>query len=162
MEIDRGYILIISSLQVISDVMSPLFLAFMFLRTEYYPLSELFGDWFCYFFDYTIAICGFTGQFHSFFLASFRYICLFHDGFMFKYNISPKVIFLLKLKSLAEAICFSKMEFRLKKSRNISKTYAITILQKIPTRIPDAKQVVSAIETFRGRLSLLTLSKIVI
>ena len=84
---------IISSLQVISDVMSPLFLAFMFLRTEYYPLSELFGDWFCYFFDYTIAICGFTGQFHSFFLASFRYICLFHDGFMFKYNISPKVIF---------------------------------------------------------------------
>ena len=71
--------------------MSPLFLAFMFLRTEYYPLSGLFGDWFCYFFDYTIAICGFTGQFHSFFLASFRYICLFHDGFMFEYNISPKV-----------------------------------------------------------------------
>ena len=84
-------ILRISSLQVISDIMSPLFLAFMFLRTEYYPLSELFGDWFCYFFDYTIAICGFTGQFHSFFLASFRYICLFHDGFMFEYNISPKV-----------------------------------------------------------------------
>ena len=30
-------------------------------------------------------------QLQSFFVATFRYICLFHDDFLFRFSLSPKV-----------------------------------------------------------------------
>ena len=78
-------------LQIIADILSPFFLIFLYLRTKYYPLKDTFGEYFCHFFNYLLPIGAFAGQFHSFFLTSFRYICLFHDDFLIKYNISPKV-----------------------------------------------------------------------
>ena len=84
--------------QIIADTISPFYIIFLFLRTSFYPLKDLFGDYgegMCHFYDYLLVIGAFAGQFHSFFLTAFRYICLFHDDFMLRYNIQPKVRYLI-------------------------------------------------------------------
>ena len=94
------YLYILHSIffQIIADTISPFYIIFLFLRTSYYPLKDLFGDYgegMCHFYDYLLVIGAFAGQFHSFFLTAFRYICLFHDDFMLRYNIQPKVRYLI-------------------------------------------------------------------
>ena len=56
-----------------------------------YPFNDYFGDAGCYIFSYARVIGNFIIQLHSFFLATFRYVCLFHDNFLLKFNLSPKV-----------------------------------------------------------------------
>ena len=94
----RWYVLTHSVLwfffQIIADIISPFYIIFLFLRTSYYPLKDLLGEGMCYFYDYLLVIGAFAGQFHSFYLTAFRYICLFHDDFMLRYNIRPKVQYL--------------------------------------------------------------------
>ena len=65
----------------------------LYLILDYwvYPLKDYIGDTGCYFFIYGRNIGNFTMQLHSFFVATFRYVCLFHDKFLLKFNISPSV-----------------------------------------------------------------------
>ena len=56
-----------------------------------YPLNELLGDTGCYAVIYGRHIGNFIIQFHSFFLAIFRYTCLFHGNFLFRFNLTPDV-----------------------------------------------------------------------
>ena len=74
------------------------------IRTTYYPMKDLFGEGFCHFFNFIEGYGAFIGQFHSFFLTTFRYICLFHTDDMMKHEITPKVNFQLHTrgKSLLE------------------------------------------------------------
>ena len=56
-----------------------------------YPFKDYIGDTGCYMFIYGRDIGNFIIQLHSFFLATFRYVCLFHDMFLLKFNLSPNV-----------------------------------------------------------------------
>ena len=56
-----------------------------------YPLNELLGDTGCYLVIYGRNIWNFIFQLHSFFMAIFRYTCLFHGNFLLRFNLTPKV-----------------------------------------------------------------------
>ena len=56
-----------------------------------YPLNDYVGDTGCYLIIYGRDIGNFTIQLHSFFVATFRYVCLFHENFLQKLDLSPKV-----------------------------------------------------------------------
>ena len=61
----------------------------------YYPLKDLFGELgeaFCHFFAFLEIYGAFVGQFHSFFMTVYRYICLFHSDELLQNDITPKVI----------------------------------------------------------------------
>ena len=61
----------------------------------YYPLKDLFGELgeaFCHFFAFLEIDGAFVGQFHSFFMTVYRYICLFHSDELLQNDITPKVI----------------------------------------------------------------------
>ena len=87
-----------------------------------YPFKDYIGDAGCYIFIYARVIGNFIIQLHSFFLATFRYVCLFHDNFLLKFNLSPNVSSNdLKGRasfSQAQLRCFSNM------SQTCSKRYS--------------------------------------
>ena len=56
-----------------------------------YPLKDYLGETGCYLVIYLRDIGTFAIQLQSFFMALFRYICLFHDNFLQKFNLSPYV-----------------------------------------------------------------------
>ena len=56
-----------------------------------YPLKDYIGDTGCYILIYSRDIENFIIQLHSFFMATFRYVCLFHDNLLQKFNLSPNV-----------------------------------------------------------------------
>ena len=66
-------------------------MAFYMLRATFYPLNAIFGDIYCYLCNFLEPWAAFMGQFHSFFLTLFRYICLFHEEWLFVHRITPKV-----------------------------------------------------------------------
>ena len=73
------------------------------MRAMYYPLKDLFGELgeaFCHLFAFLEIYGAFVGQFHSFFMTVYRYICLFHSDELLQNDITPKVI---------DMIQFSKM-----------------------------------------------------
>ena len=57
----------------------------------FYPLNEFLGDTGCYVVIYGRNIGTHILQLHSFFLAIFRYICLFHETFLLRFNLTPNV-----------------------------------------------------------------------
>ena len=61
-----------------------------------YPLNDLVGDAGCYMFVYARNIGLAIIQVHSFFVALFRYICLFHAIFFQRFSLSSNVSILLK------------------------------------------------------------------
>ena len=61
-----------------------------------YPLNDYVGDNGCYLIIYGRDIGLWTCQLHSFFVATFRYVCLFHDKLLQKFDLSPKVSYNLK------------------------------------------------------------------
>ena len=65
----------------------------LYLSLEYwvYPLKEYVGDTGCYVLVYGRDIGNFITTVHSFFMAVFRYTCLFHGNFLKKSKLSPKV-----------------------------------------------------------------------
>ena len=71
------------------------YLVFLGLKTIHYPMKDLVGGRFCHFFSFLEPYGAFVGQFHSFFMTVFRYVCLFHSEKMLRHNISPKVTPLL-------------------------------------------------------------------
>ena len=56
-----------------------------------YPLKDNIGDTGCYVAIYGRDIGNYVTQTHSFFMAMFRYNCLFNGIFLKKINLSPKV-----------------------------------------------------------------------
>ena len=56
-----------------------------------YPLNEFLGDIGCYAVIYGRNIWNFISQLHSFFMAIFRYTCLFHGNFLLRYKLTPNV-----------------------------------------------------------------------
>ena len=56
-----------------------------------YPLKDYLGETGCYLIMYWRTIGSFAIQLQSFFMALFRYICLFHNDSLFKFNLSPNV-----------------------------------------------------------------------
>ena len=61
-----------------------------------YPMKDYIGDTGCYMFVYGRDIGGFIIELHSFFIATFRYVCLFHDNFLLRFNLTPHVSNYLK------------------------------------------------------------------
>ena len=63
-----------------------------------YPLKDYIGDTGCYAAIYGRDIGNYITQTHSFFMAMFRYNCLFNGIFLKKINLSPNVSSCFKLK----------------------------------------------------------------
>ena len=56
-----------------------------------YPLKDIFGETGCYIMTCLRNMGTFMIQLQSFFMATFRYICLFHDDFLIRFSLSPMV-----------------------------------------------------------------------
>ena len=56
-----------------------------------YPLKDYLGETGCYLVIYLRIIGIYAIQLQSFFMATFRYICLFHNDSLLKFNLSPNV-----------------------------------------------------------------------
>ena len=56
-----------------------------------YPLKDYIGDTGCYVAIYGRDIGNYISQTHSFFMAMFKYNCLFNGIFLKKINLSPNV-----------------------------------------------------------------------
>ena len=54
-------------------------------------MRDYIGDTGCYMFIYGRNIGIFILQLQSFFVATFRYVCLFHENALLKFNLSPDV-----------------------------------------------------------------------
>ena len=71
-------------------IMGP-YLMYFSLVNFVYPIKQYLGETGCYLVSF-LKNMGIMGvQLQSFFMALFRYVCLFHDSLLFKYNISPHV-----------------------------------------------------------------------
>ena len=89
----EGFFILVS-LQIFQVMLSMFMGPFsLYLSLVYwiYPLNDYVGDTGCYLIIYVRDIGNFIIQLHSFFVAAFRYVCLFHDNFLKKFNLSPKV-----------------------------------------------------------------------
>lgn len=67
------------------------FTLYLILPYWVYPLKEYLGETGCYLMDYARNIAMMAMQLQSFFQSVFRYICLFHEDILFKFNLSPNV-----------------------------------------------------------------------
>ena len=56
-----------------------------------YPLKNIIGESGCYIFIYWQTVGTFVIQLQSFFVATFRYICLFNKDFLLRFHLSPTV-----------------------------------------------------------------------
>ena len=65
----------------------------LFLSLAYwiYPLKDYIGETGCYLLIYGRDIGSYITSTHSFFMAMFRYNCLFNGHFLKKINLSPNV-----------------------------------------------------------------------
>ena len=104
-----------------------LYLIFLGLRAVHYPLKDFFGETFCHLFSFLEIYGTFVGQFHSFFMTVYRYVCLFHSDGMMKHNITPKVI----KSSRSNKLQISFMQIQLLFARIHSKMYFRSILQQL-------------------------------
>ena len=78
---------------VVNSISIPSILLFMSLRNICYPMESVIGQNGCYIF---ISINFWRWQFyqfHSFFIALFRYIILYHSNFLATFKIDPNVSF---------------------------------------------------------------------
>ena len=75
---------------LLSTFMGP-YTLYLCLVYWFYPLNAFIGDTGCYAVIYGRAIGFFIINLQSFFLATFRYTCLFHDDFLLRFNLTPNV-----------------------------------------------------------------------
>ncbi len=66
-------------------------LLFSLPRLFYYPLKDVVGEPGCYILEILEGYSSVALSFASFFTTLFRYICIAHDSFLLRYEISPKV-----------------------------------------------------------------------
>ena len=56
-----------------------------------YPMKDYIGETGCHMVMFIRNVGSLAIHLYSFFMATFRYICLFHDNLLLKFNISPHV-----------------------------------------------------------------------
>ena len=56
-----------------------------------YPMKDYIGETGCHIMIFIRNVGGLAMQLQSFFMATFRYICLFHDKLLLKLELSPHV-----------------------------------------------------------------------
>ena len=78
---------------VVNSISVPLILLFMSLRNIYYPMKSVIGQNGCYIYMAFNFWRWQFYQFHSFFIALFRYTILYHPKFLATFKIDPKVSF---------------------------------------------------------------------
>ena len=78
-----------------------------------YPLKDYIGDTGCYVAIYGRDIGIYISQSHSFFMAVFRYNCLFNGIFLKKINLSPNVSSCLKSGQMKVTISLSQFHISL-------------------------------------------------
>ena len=79
------------SFQVMLSIFMVPYSLYLSLVYWIYPMKDYIGDTGCYMFVYGRDIGGFIIELHSFFIATFRYVCLFHDNFLLRFNLTPHV-----------------------------------------------------------------------
>ena len=79
------------TLQVLLSILMGPITSYLSLVYWMYPLNEFLGYTGCYAVIYGRNIWNFIAQLHSFFMAIFRYTCLFHGNFLLRYNLTPNV-----------------------------------------------------------------------
>lgn len=77
--------------KVLFYLMFPIVGATLIAKAVYYPISNFTRTNFCYFDTYTYYWVGIYGQSLTFFMTVFRYICLYHEKKLLRWNIKPKV-----------------------------------------------------------------------
>ena len=75
---------------MISSSMGPLSL-YLSLIYWVYPMKNIIGESGCYIFIYWQTIGNFAILLQSFFMATFRYICILHEDFLLRFRLSPTV-----------------------------------------------------------------------
>ena len=56
-----------------------------------YPMKSILGESGCYILLFLRTMGTFAIQLQSFFMATFRYICLLHEDLLFRFSLSPEV-----------------------------------------------------------------------
>ena len=74
------------------NVLTPVYLLVMILRSLYYPVKDITGQYFCYFVTYSEVFIIFYVQFQTFFMTLYRYICLFHDKILIDFGLHPRTL----------------------------------------------------------------------
>ena len=67
------------------------FTLYLILPYWVYPLKDYLGEIGCYVIEYSRSIAMLAMELQSFFQSLFRYVCLFHDDILIKFNLSPNV-----------------------------------------------------------------------
>ena len=75
---------------VLSSFMGPYLLHYIIIFWIY-PMKAYTGNFSCHLMVYLRNLGVMVVQLQSFFMATFRYICLHHQNFLLKYKISPSV-----------------------------------------------------------------------
>ena len=70
----------------------PFYAIWAMSKSLYYPIKDLYGPSMCYIATYVELFLFYLVQFQTFFITLYRYICLFHDDFLFNLNIHPRVL----------------------------------------------------------------------
>ena len=73
----------------------PLYVIVMMFKSCYYPLKDIFGEFFCHVFASYEVFSVMTTQFHTFFVTLFRYICIFHDDNVVQMKITARVTMIM-------------------------------------------------------------------
>jgi hypothetical protein len=71
--------------------MIPLSLLWINMDYPMYSLKYFIGETGCYIFHYLRYLGTFAFQLQSFFVATFRYICLLNEDLLFRFSLSPEV-----------------------------------------------------------------------
>ena len=67
------------------------YLVYFSMSNWIYPLADYIGETGCYLMNIFRAIHLYEVQLQSFFISLFRFVCLFHAGFLQKIKLSPNV-----------------------------------------------------------------------
>ena len=89
---------------LVQNITYPIILCYIFLAIWVQNLSYYISDYGCYGFHIILLFSCLFDRSVSFFINLFRYICILHDESLKKYNIHPKVSFLLCLKLFIQYI----------------------------------------------------------
>ena len=73
------------------SIFLPFYLITSSLKNFIFPLKDYTGEIFCYVFEYGTLYILVVGQYQSFFVSLFRYICVLKHNLLMKNDISIKV-----------------------------------------------------------------------
>ena len=74
------------------DVSMPPYVIVVMLKSCYFPLKDITGEFSCYVIHVFEVVTAMTMQCHTFFVTLFRYICIFHDNKIIHMRMTAKVL----------------------------------------------------------------------